>query len=325
MDEGRHSLPPTTTNRLMPHRHHTSMSSDLSASIGLQSEAVSATPSEMAVHEQYETIKEEPNADLYENTDNNRKMSLSPDIQYWFEQKKKIDQLLLPLPEKRTSSPNVSNKVGEKTKTVYKPTNGRTNSITARNSQPTAVNASSPLQVQLQAPSMSSGEHDFSGERHFTKKIFDDGGKISARDLKDAFATFQNKHFSDGVCKFVVRLFDLDRNGGLDIKEFEQLYSYIKLWVSAYHVYDRHHAGYLTEKDFHNALKHMDIHFSPEFISFLVTRCDPINRRISLSQFIVTCVQIQKYTDEFKNRDDNYSGTINLRYEDFLEMVLRCL
>ncbi|XP_074030892.1 peflin isoform X2 [Leptinotarsa decemlineata] len=150
-------------------------------------------------------------------------------------------------------------------------------------------------------------------------------GKISSKELQQAFETFQGRHFSDSACKFVVRLFDLDRNGGLDIKEFETLYYHIKLWVNAFNSYDRDKSGFLDETELDYALKNMDIHFSPEFIKFLITRSNPKAKKMSLDQYIVTCIQIQKFTDEFKSRDLNYSGHINIKYEDFLEMILRCL
>lgn len=150
-------------------------------------------------------------------------------------------------------------------------------------------------------------------------------GRITAKELQQAFETFQGRHFSDNSCKFVVRLFDLDRNGGLDVREFEQLYFYVKQWVNAFNTYDRDRCGFLTENEFQCALIHMDINFSPEFIRFLMNRYDANSKKISLDQFIMTCIQIQKYTEEFKARDDKYAGEIKIKYEEFLEMIMRCL
>ncbi|CAH0559221.1 unnamed protein product [Brassicogethes aeneus] len=152
-----------------------------------------------------------------------------------------------------------------------------------------------------------------------------DEGKISPKELQHAFHTIQGKHYSDSVCKFVVRLFDLDKQGGLDIKEFESLYFHIKQWLSSFNSYDRDRSGYLDETELDYALKHMDINFSPEFIRYLITRNNPKAKKISLDQYIITCIQIQRYTDEFKSRDTNYSGHINMKYEEFLELIMRCL
>lgn len=95
--------------------------------------------------------------------------------------------------------------------------------------------------------------------------------------------------------------------------------------VNAFNAYDRDRAGFLDETELDYALKMMDINFSPDFIKFLITRSDPNAKKMSLDQFIVTCIQIQRYTDEFKSRDEQYSGVISIKYEDFLELVMRCL
>nr|AEE63517.1 unknown [Dendroctonus ponderosae] len=150
-------------------------------------------------------------------------------------------------------------------------------------------------------------------------------GQISSKELQQAFEVFQGRHFSDASCKFVVRLFDLDRNGGLDIKEFESLYYYIRQWMTAFNTYDRDKSGFLDETQLDYALRQMDINFTEEFLRFLITKNNPKARKMPLDQFIITCIQIQRFTDEFKNRDINYSGSINIKYEDFLEMILRCL
>lgn len=150
-------------------------------------------------------------------------------------------------------------------------------------------------------------------------------GKITSKELQQAFETFQGKHFSDATCKFVVRLFDLDKNGGLDVKEFETLYFYIKQWLIAFNTYDRDQSGFLDENELDYALKYMGINFSPEFIRFLITRNNPKAKKISLDQYIITCIQIQRFTEEFKSRDTEFTGNITIKYEDFLEMILRCL
>lgn len=150
-------------------------------------------------------------------------------------------------------------------------------------------------------------------------------GRISSRELQKAFEIFQGKHFSDATCKFIVRLFDLDKNGGLNVREFETLYYYIKQWSNAFNMYDPDNSGFLDENSLSCALKQLDIHFSPEFITFLLTKNNSNTRKISLDQYLIICIQIQKFTDEFKRRDTELKGKIELGYENFLELIMRCL
>lgn len=52
----------------------------------------------------------------------------------------------------------------------------------------------------------------------------------------------------------------------------------------------------------------MGFRFSPEFIKFLITKSDLKNhKQMSVDQFIVICVQIQKFTGEHHIRYVDYS------------------
>lgn len=68
----------------------------------------------------------------------------------------------------------------------------------------------------------------------------------------------------------------------------------------------------------------MGFRFTPEFISFLVKRCDPREGKISVDNFIVLCVQIQRFTEAFKTRDTQQNGTVTIGFEDFLNVALSC-
>lgn len=73
------------------------------------------------------------------------------------------------------------------------------------------------------------------------------------------------------------------------------------------------------------ALTQMGFRFSPEFIRFLIVKSDPENHRImSVDQFIVVCVQIQRFTEAFRQRDTERNGTISIAFEDFLNVALSC-
>lgn len=143
---------------------------------------------------------------------------------------------------------------------------------------------------------------------------------------KDLQATFESvgKHFSDPSCKFIVRLFDLDKKGGLDVEEFEKLYKNIRTWLDAFNSFDVHRRGYLDEKELDRALKHMGINFSNDFIKYLLAKCDETAKKITLDKFIITCIQMEKYRDVFDNLKSSSSmGTID--YGNFLESLMKCL
>lgn len=73
------------------------------------------------------------------------------------------------------------------------------------------------------------------------------------------------------------------------------------------------------------ALQQMGFRFSPDFIKFLIKKSDVANHRLmSVDQFIVVCVQIQRFTEAFRQRDKEMKGMISIDFEDFLSVALNC-
>lgn len=87
--------------------------------------------------------------------------------------------------------------------------------------------------------------------------------------------------------------------------------------------YDRDQSGHIDEGELTQALTQMGFRFSPQFIQFLVGKCDIVNKReVSVDQFIVLCVQIQRFTEAFRARDTEMTGVITINFEDFLTVAL---
>lgn len=69
----------------------------------------------------------------------------------------------------------------------------------------------------------------------------------------------------------------------------------------------------------------MGFHFTEDFIRFLVKRSDPSTcKEVSVDQFIVVCIQIQRFTEAFRVRDTQQTGIITIGFEDFLTVALGC-
>lgn len=118
-------------------------------------------------------------------------------------------------------------------------------------------------------------------------------------------------------------MFDPERSGTIDIYGFEKLYNYVNQWLGIFKTYDRDQSGAIEEPELTQALGQMGFRFSPEFIKFLIAKNDPTNRReISVDQFIVACVQIQKFTEAFRSRDTEQQGVITIGFEDFLNLAI---
>lgn len=153
----------------------------------------------------------------------------------------------------------------------------------------------------------------------------DRSGRITALELKSALISGQGKHFSDTACQLMIGMFDRDRSGTIDVSEFQLLYNYINQWLATFRTYDRDGSGHIEEHELAQALQQMGFRFSPEFIKFLISRCDLQNHKhMSVDQFIVVCVQIQRFTEAFRARDKDHAGIISITFEDFMGVALNC-
>ena len=66
----------------------------------------------------------------------------------------------------------------------------------------------------------------------------------------------------------------------------------------------------------------MGYRFSPTFIGNLLNKYDPRGRRLTLDNFIVSCVQIKRLTDSFRGRDTEQRGQASFQYEDFIWVAM---
>ncbi|CAD7077675.1 unnamed protein product [Hermetia illucens] len=173
------------------------------------------------------------------------------------------------------------------------------------------------------APQNSSVSSDV--QKWFDMVDRDRSGKITAAELKLALVNGKGENFSDNACKLMISMFDHDASGTIDITEFEKLYGYINQWLAVFKTYDRDQSGHIEEQELSQAFTQMGFRFSPQFVEFLVKKCDPGNKKqISVDQFIVLCVQIQRFTEAFRARDTEQRGVITINFEDFLSVAIGC-
>ncbi|CAH0561887.1 unnamed protein product [Brassicogethes aeneus] len=159
----------------------------------------------------------------------------------------------------------------------------------------------------------------------FTMVDKDRSGQINYQELKSALVNGQGEHFSDTACKLMIGMFDPNKTGSIGINEFSQLYYYINQWLGVFKTYDRDQSGGIEENELAQALQQMGFRFSPDFIKFLIQKSDLQNHRVmSVDQFIVVCVQIQRFTEAFRTKDTEQRGMITIGFEEFLNIALNC-
>ncbi|KAL1492679.1 hypothetical protein ABEB36_010902 [Hypothenemus hampei] len=153
----------------------------------------------------------------------------------------------------------------------------------------------------------------------------DSSGEISWQELQSALVNAEGRNFSEVACRLMIGMFDKDKTGTINVNEFQQLYNYINGWLGTFRMYDKDQSGSIEEPELAQAFQQMGFRFSSEFTQFLIQRSDlKYHKTMSIDQFIVTCVQIQRFTEAFRNKDVERQGTITIGFEEYLGIALSC-
>lgn len=150
----------------------------------------------------------------------------------------------------------------------------------------------------------------------------DKSGQISAGELQKALVNGNWSNFSEEACRMMIDLYDQNNSGTIDINEFQRLFGAINQWKQTFESFDHDRSGRIEQNEFNQALQQMGYRFTPQFVGNLLAKYDPRSRRLTLDNFIVACVQIQRLTNSFRTRDREMRGQATMAYEDFIGIAL---
>ena len=150
----------------------------------------------------------------------------------------------------------------------------------------------------------------------------DRSGQIDAKELQRALVNGNWSNFSEEVCRMMIDMYDKDKTGTISINEFQELFGSMNQWKALFESYDKDRSGSIEQAELTQAFQQMGYRFSPTFVTNLLAKYDVRTRRLTLDNFIVACVQIQRLTTSFRNRDREMRGQATLAYEDFIGLAL---
>ena len=150
----------------------------------------------------------------------------------------------------------------------------------------------------------------------------DRSGKINFQELQQAFINGNGQRYSEEACKLMISMFDTDRSGTIDVYEFDKLFGFIKQWLASFRAFDRDNSGSIEEGELAQALSQMGFNFNRQFVTFLIGVNNPNKRSITIDQFIVLCIKVQRFSDSFRQRDALGQGMISIGFEDLVGIGL---
>lgn len=151
----------------------------------------------------------------------------------------------------------------------------------------------------------------------------DKSGRINMYELQQALTNANWTHFNAETCRLMIGMFDRDQSGQIDSNEFGALWQYITQWRGVFEQFDSDRSGAIDANELLNAYTHMGYRLSPQYAQMVIYRYDPLNKqKLTLDNFIQSCVMLKTVSDSFKQKDTQMQGRIQVGYEEFLMMVL---
>ena len=150
----------------------------------------------------------------------------------------------------------------------------------------------------------------------------DRSGQITSDELRRALVNGNWSNFSEEACRMMIDMYDKNASGSIDVQEFQQLFQSINQWRGIFQNYDTDHSGSIEEAELCRAFQQMGYRFAPGFVQKVLARYGSRTRRLTLDNFIVVCVQVQRLTAGFKVRDRGMQGQATIQYEDFIGLAM---
>ena len=98
----------------------------------------------------------------------------------------------------------------------------------------------------------------------------------------------------------------------------------LEAWKGHFQRHDADRSGTIEHGELANVIRELGYNVSPHVVATCVKRYSKhSNGQIAFDDFVACAIRIRSLSEAFKSRDQQGQGFANLRYDDFLAMVLR--
>jgi Ca2+-binding EF-hand superfamily protein len=171
----------------------------------------------------------------------------------------------------------------------------------------------------------------------------DNSESITAVELQIALKKGDWPSFEIDTVKLIMSIFDTNRNGTIDINEYDGLWKYIKSWEGAFRHFDKNGNNAIDGDELEQALERFGYNLSPQLQDLLKRKydvpwaykevtegADPATADnhsappgITFDRFMRACVVVKQLKESFEALDRDPLGRVKINYEQFLEMVFK--
>ncbi|KAI8141247.1 hypothetical protein BJV82DRAFT_580576 [Fennellomyces sp. T-0311] len=161
----------------------------------------------------------------------------------------------------------------------------------------------------------------------------DNSGQLTVDELQRALINGDWSPFNIETVRLMVAMFDkellTDQTGTINFQEFSGLWKYIEDWKRCFQQFDADASGSIDRNEMGNALRTFGYNLSDKFINLLINKFDKYGHwaagkgDVTFDNFVQACVTVKTLTDSFRQYDTDGDGWIQIKYEDFLELVVR--
>ncbi|KAJ6547070.1 hypothetical protein B0H19DRAFT_1211755 [Mycena capillaripes] len=162
--------------------------------------------------------------------------------------------------------------------------------------------------------------------QYFSAVDQDRSGSISVTELQSALV---NVSFDLDTVKMLMGIFDTDRSGTIDFKEFSGLWKYISDWQNVFRHFDRDGSGSIEGQELAQAMKNFGYNLSPNLLTLIERKYASAPSTaygpppgITFDRFLRCCVVVKTLTESFQRADTDRDGWVQLSYEQFMTMTL---
>jgi Ca2+-binding EF-hand superfamily protein len=144
-------------------------------------------------------------------------------------------------------------------------------------------------------------------------------GKLNEDQLREALSAICKFKFSSNAANSVMKMFDKDRTGKLNLDEFKGIYQYVTQLHHVFTQYDKDNSGTLDQQEVYSALITYGFGLdSQSFVAVYNSVDTEKSGKLTFDEYVQLCLFLGTAKNIFMHLDSNRSGQITLNFNQWV-------